>query len=42
MKAEEFASYVPALIGAGANLIGGCTTPEVIRALRQKPDGVAH
>lgn len=34
---EEFASYVPALIEAGASYIGGCcgTTPEFIRAIRR-------
>jgi 5-methyltetrahydrofolate--homocysteine methyltransferase len=34
---EMTASYVPGLIRAGANIIGGCcgTTPEHIRAIRQ-------
>jgi 5-methyltetrahydrofolate--homocysteine methyltransferase len=33
---EEFASHVPALIGAGASFIGGCcgTSPEFIRAVQ--------
>ena len=36
MGPEEFASYVPKLIEAGANFIGGCcgTTPAHIRAIR--------
>ena len=36
MGPEEFASYVPQLIEAGANFIGGCcgTTPDHIRAVR--------
>jgi 5-methyltetrahydrofolate--homocysteine methyltransferase len=36
MGPEEFASFAPRLIAAGANLIGGCcgTTPDHIRALR--------
>jgi len=36
--AEEFASYVPALVQAGANFIGGCcgTTPAFIKAIIQK------
>ena len=31
----EFASYVPALLGAGASFVGGCcgTTPDFIRAI---------
>ena len=39
---QEFAGFVPALVEAGANFIGGCcgTSPEFIRAvslrLRQK------
>jgi 5-methyltetrahydrofolate--homocysteine methyltransferase len=35
---EEFASYVPNLIQAGASFIGGCcgTTPEFIQAVREK------
>jgi methionine synthase I (cobalamin-dependent) len=34
----EFAAYVPALVEAGAGLIGGCcgTTPEFITAVRRK------
>jgi methionine synthase I (cobalamin-dependent) len=34
--AEQFASYLPALVEAGANYIGGCcgTGPEFIRAAR--------
>jgi methionine synthase I (cobalamin-dependent) len=37
---EDFASYVPALVEAGAAFIGGCcgSTPEFIRAVRQKLD----
>jgi len=33
---EQMAAQVPALIAAGANIIGGCcgTTPEHIRAMR--------
>jgi methionine synthase I (cobalamin-dependent) len=35
---DSFASFVPALIQAGANFIGGCcgTTPEFIRAVTKK------
>ncbi|MFB3779216.1 MAG: homocysteine S-methyltransferase family protein [Bryobacteraceae bacterium] len=35
---EEFASYVPALVEAGAMFVGGCcgTTPEFIRAVASK------
>jgi len=35
---EEFASFVPALIEAGASFIGGCcgTTPDFIRAVKEK------
>lgn len=35
--AEQFASYVPALINAGASFIGGCcgTSPEFIRTVAQ-------
>ncbi len=35
---EEFASYVPALVEAGASFIGGCcgTNPDFIRAVRQQ------
>ena len=38
--AEEMASYIPALIEAGAYLIGGCcgTTPSHIKAFRQAID----
>jgi len=38
MTATEFAGYVPELLKAGANFLGGCcgTSPEFIRALRQK------
>jgi 5-methyltetrahydrofolate--homocysteine methyltransferase len=34
---EDMAKFVPALIGAGANVIGGCcgTTPEHIRAVKE-------
>jgi 5-methyltetrahydrofolate--homocysteine methyltransferase len=36
----EMAALVPALVKAGANIIGGCcgTTPEHIRAIRQAVD----
>jgi methionine synthase I (cobalamin-dependent) len=36
--AAGFAEYVPALVEAGANFIGGCcgTSPEFIRAVREK------
>ncbi len=36
MPADEFASYVPALIESGVNYIGGCcgTNPEFIRAIK--------
>jgi len=36
MAAAEFASHVPALVAAGANLVGGCcgTSPEFIREIR--------
>jgi 5-methyltetrahydrofolate--homocysteine methyltransferase len=39
---QQFASFVPALIKAGANFIGGCcgTSPEFIRALRLKLDSL--
>jgi methionine synthase I (cobalamin-dependent) len=38
----EFASFVPALVEAGANFIGGCcgTSPEFIRAIRQTLDKI--
>jgi len=37
---EEYASYVPKLVAAGADLIGGCcgTTPDHIRAIRRALD----
>jgi len=37
---EQFASYVPALLAAGADFVGGCcgTSPEFIRALRRVLD----
>ena len=40
MGPDEFASFVPDLIRAGANFIGGCcgTTPDHIRAIRQAID----
>lgn len=40
MTAEEFSSFVPALLQAGADFLGGCcgTSPEFIRALRKKLD----
>jgi methionine synthase I (cobalamin-dependent) len=39
--AEEFAQYVPPLVEAGAAFVGGCcgTTPEFIRAVREKAEG---
>jgi 5-methyltetrahydrofolate--homocysteine methyltransferase len=38
MGAEEFASFAPKLIEAGASFVGGCcgTTPEHIRAVRKQ------
>lgn len=41
MTPEQFASYVPALLEAGASFIGGCcgTGPEFIRAMRHKMPG---
>ena len=38
LQAAEFSAYVPALIGAGANFIGGCcgTNPDFIRAICQE------
>jgi 5-methyltetrahydrofolate--homocysteine methyltransferase len=35
---ERFASFVPALVEAGASFIGGCcgTGPEFIRAVRER------
>jgi len=40
MGPEEFASYVPQLLEAGANIVGGCcgTTPDHIRAVRKAVD----
>ncbi len=37
MGPEEFAGFVPALVQAGANFLGGCcgTTPEHVRAIRR-------
>lgn len=37
---EEYASYVPALLEAGVNVVGGCcgTTPEFVRAIRTAVD----
>ena len=39
---EEFTSYVPALIEAGASFIGGCcgSNPDFIRAIRDKVDSL--
>jgi len=39
---EQMAAFVPALIAAGANIIGGCcgTTPDHIRAIRKAALGV--
>ncbi len=39
--AAEFAAYVPALVEAGAGLIGGCcgTTPEFVAAVRRQLKG---
>ena len=39
---EKFASYVPALVEAGATFIGGCcgTTPEFIKAVKEKVEAV--
>ena len=44
MTPAEFASYVPALLQAGANFLGGCcgTSPDFIRALRQTLDSDAR
>jgi methionine synthase I (cobalamin-dependent) len=41
MTAVEFVSYIPALISAGANFIGGCcgTTPEFIRKIHRQLHG---
>lgn len=43
MGAEEFAAFVPQLIQAGANFIGGCcgTTPQHIQAVRKTVDALA-
>jgi 5-methyltetrahydrofolate--homocysteine methyltransferase len=40
MGPEEYAAHVPALVGAGANVIGGCcgTTPEHVRLIRAAVD----
>jgi len=42
MGPEEFARYVPAIISAGADFIGGCcgTTPEHIRLVRAAVDKI--
>jgi len=42
MGPEQFARYVPAIISAGANFIGGCcgTTPEHIRLVRAAIDKI--
>ncbi|MGO9147987.1 MAG: homocysteine S-methyltransferase family protein [Desulfomonilia bacterium] len=42
MGAEEFSSFGPAFVDAGARLLGGCcgTTPEHIRMLRKNCDGL--
>jgi methionine synthase I (cobalamin-dependent) len=39
---DEFAGYVPALIGSGANIVGGCcgTDPGFIRAVRRMVEKV--
>ena len=44
MTPAEFVSYVPALLHAGANFLGGCcgTSPDFIRALRQTLDSDAR
>ena len=43
MSAEEYASYVPALLDAGARFIGGCcgTGPAFVRAVRERVSGCA-
>jgi 5-methyltetrahydrofolate--homocysteine methyltransferase len=40
MTAEEFAGHVPAIITAGARIVGGCcgTTPDHVRAIRRVVD----
>jgi len=42
LSPAEYASYVPALVTAGANFIGGCcgTTPEHIAAVRRAVDSL--
>lgn len=42
MGPEEFAGYVPAIIEAGANILGGCcgTTPDHIRMVRARIDKI--
>jgi len=42
MGPAEFARYVPAIISAGANFIGGCcgTTPRHISAVRKAVDSL--
>ncbi|MGE5484840.1 MAG: homocysteine S-methyltransferase family protein [Ignavibacteriales bacterium] len=42
MGPEEFASYGPGLVAAGASIVGGCcgTTPEHIRCLRRAVEGL--
>lgn len=42
MTAEEFASYVPKLVEAGANLLGGCcgTDPSFMEAVKNVTEGV--
>ena len=42
MAANEFSGFLPGLVEAGANIIGGCcgTTPEHIRALRATVDSL--
>jgi 5-methyltetrahydrofolate--homocysteine methyltransferase len=42
MQPIEFASFVPALVEAGANFIGGCcgTTPQHIAAVRRSADAL--
>jgi 5-methyltetrahydrofolate--homocysteine methyltransferase len=44
MTAGEFASYVPALLDAGASFLGGCcgTAPGFIHALREKSDSLSR
>jgi len=42
MAADEFADFIPALVAAGANIIGGCcgTTPVHIQAVRRAVDAL--